>query len=110
MNQTIEIRYRTKKEYCTCCRRAFDDAEYGEKQSTTVDTDYFFEYHSFNLDNKDDLNFYAEQDINVMVCDWVYNLVSEYIVDSNYHVMIEHTDVEKLAKIINEIIAKKKEE
>lgn len=96
MDDKITLKYQTRKEFCSCCDRNFDDAELGEVREFDVsledvfnwtEWDYYFEYEDAD-------------EMRDSVDECIYNMISFYAVGSNEVMRLCDGELDKIVQVI----------
>ena len=96
-NETITVKYQTRKEFCECCDRNFDNAELGKVREFDVslekdvfnwtEWDYYFEYED-------------EDEMRDAVDECLYGMISFYAVKSNEVMRLCDGELDKVVQIV----------
>jgi len=105
---TVVVKYQTKPEECRCCGRPFENSEYGKEREFTLNINDFFEWSMIDLEDKEELQYVMDEDVEISVSDWVYETVSFYAISHTDILKIEQTEYDKVTPIIKGIITKYK--
>jgi hypothetical protein len=93
MNQTVTVKYQTKKAYCSCCEQKLPKAEVDNREIE------FTVKNALDWVNWNEVVEYHE-DMESMVPEFIYETISFWATDSHEKIMFEDSEVEKVKDFI----------
>ncbi|MFK7678651.1 hypothetical protein ACI3ER_11475 [Bacillus sp. Wb] len=100
MSEIIAIKYKTRKDYCSCCDQPIKDAKTSDFKE--------FDFSKEKLINWQDWRQYKEfkEDIQEMVQEYAFETISFFATSSDERVFIEQPELNKLVNFILEQVNK----
>lgn len=97
MGNTVEIKYKVRKDFCRCCERRFEEKQVDEK-TIEIDVDDFFNY-AVGRDNE----VYAEDMIRYVDDIYLHDVLNDFVSFGSY-AYVEASESNKVLKKAYEII------
>jgi hypothetical protein len=98
LNETIVVKYKTEKNYCSCCNQKLPNPQTSKERE--------FEFSKENALNWADWHSDAEypEDMEGMVQEFVHETISFYATSSYEEIIIDDGEVEKVKEFILRVV------
>ena len=100
MNSTIDINYRTRKEYCQCCNQKLPNVKTSEIKEFEFDKDIL--KTAVNWEEFAEF----EEDLQDIIREYIYETISFFATRSDERLIIDNKEFEKVKQFIyDEVIS-----